>query len=289
MTPAVLRYEHRYGRVSAMPFLRHVPAPPLSAHIDCLWFHEGPGAAHAKERLLPTGELELIINLAEDQVRFYDSAVTDRAFYRRGAVICGVHSGFFVIDTAEQTSVMGVHFRPGGAAAFFRPPTSEFSNTHVDLDRLWGEFANELRGELAALITPAARFARLEAALLGQLQRDVGTRHPVVWFALQAFSDGPRSVAEVSAQTGFSSRRFSQVFAENVGLTPKLYWRVRRFQEVIGRLRADTEPDWVALALDCGYYDQAHFIHDFREFSGLTPGEYLALCTPHQNHVPLKD
>ena len=90
-------------------------------------------------------------------------------------------------------------------------------------------------------------------------------------------------------QVGFSQRRFIQLFSDEVGLTPKLFCRVNRFQRVVRRLATMNEVDWAQVALDCGYYDQAHFIHDFQAFAGITPSAYLQDRTEHLNHVPLVD
>lgn len=84
-------------------------------------------------------------------------------------------------------------------------------------------------------------------------------------------------------------RRFRERFQSEVGMAPKLFARVQRFQAVIGAVHALDEVDWAGIAADCGYFDQAHFIHDFRAFSGLTPTEYLAFKSEHRNHVPLPD
>ena len=84
-----------------------------------------------------------------------------------------------------------------------------------------------------------------------------------------------------------SQRRFIQLFSNEVGLTPKLFCRVNRFQRVVRSLASIEEVDWAEVALDCGYYDQAHFIHDFQDFAGITPSAYLEHCTEHLNHVPL--
>jgi AraC-like DNA-binding protein len=91
----------------------------------------------------------------------------------------------------------------------------------------------------------------------------------------------------VTAEIGLSPRRFIELFRRQVGLPPKVFCRVRRFQNVLQMVHQRTEIDWVRVALECGYYDQAHFIHDFQSFSGLTPSAYLAAATPHLNHVPL--
>jgi AraC-like DNA-binding protein len=110
-------------------------------------------------------------------------------------------------------------------------------------------------------------------------------------FALNEFGDLRRSpsIAQVTNQIGLSSRRFIDVFNDQVGLTPKLFCRVQRFQNVLRRIRTGREVDWTGVALDSGYFDQAHFIHDFKAFSGLSPTAYAAHRTEHLNHVPILD
>ena len=85
--------------------------------------------------------------------------------------------------------------------------------------------------------------------------------------------------------TGISARRFIELFRREVGLTPKLYCRITRFRSVISTLELETSVDWAATAATCGYFDQAHFIHEFRELAGITPSAYIAGRTASPNHV----
>ncbi len=88
------------------------------------------------------------------------------------------------------------------------------------------------------------------------------------------------SVAEVARETGWSERHFSQTFREQVGFAPKAWWRIQRFQRVLQPLRRGVEIPLAKLALDCGFYDQAHFANEFRSFSGIDITTYSA--TRHQ-------
>jgi AraC-like DNA-binding protein len=268
----------------------YTPRPPLSNFVDILWLYEGYSKPHDKERLLPDGSMELVVNLSEDEARVYDRRDTSQFQTSRGVVLVGVQSEFFVIDTAEQVSVMGAHFKPGGAFPFFNLPAGEFHNQHVSLDLLWGTSARDLRDRLLEALTPEAKFTILEESLLAHASRPL-LRHPAVNFALHEFGDSRRSpsIAEVTGQIGLSSRRFIDVFNDQVGLTPKLFCRVQRFQKVLRNIGMSRDIDWTDVALSCGYFDQAHFIHDFRAFSGLSPTAYAAHCTNHMNHVPILD
>ena len=268
--------------------MRHyIPAPPLGDFVGLFWLYEGYRQAYELERCLPTGTTELVINLREDRVRIYDRRDVRRFQTLPGALVCGTHSEFFVIDTAQQFAVLGVHFKPGGAFPFFKLPAGEVRNQHVALADLWGARAGELRERLLAAATPAAKFEVLERVLLAQLARPL-ERHPAVDYALRQLPHA-RSVAAVTADVGLSQRRFIELFDAQVGLTPKRYARVQRFQQVLRLTQHQTAVDWAEVALQCGYFDQAHFSHDFKAFSGFSPAAYLSLRGEHLNHVRVPD
>jgi len=272
-----------------MILLKHKPLPPLSAFVDVLWLYEGYDATHEKERLLPDGTTELVVNLREDRIRVYDPHRPERYNTIPGSVVSGPRSEFFVIDTEGESHTIGVHFKPGGAFPFLKMPPTELTNQSIALECLWGRASFLLRERLLAAPSPAEKFRALECCLLEQLTKPL-ERHPAVEFALHRFFGWmPQpSVAQVVEQVGYSQRHFIQLFSDEVGLTPKLFSRVSRFQKIIRTAHPQSEINWAAVALDCGYYDQAHFIHDFQSFAGITPSEYMARKTPHVNHVPME-
>jgi AraC-like DNA-binding protein len=267
----------------------HSPKPPLSQFVELLWYYEGITLPHKQERLLPQGTVELVINLRENRCRVYDRGNQNEFHNFPGAILCGPHSNFFVIDTASQAEVIGIHFKPGGAFPFFKLPADELHNLHVGLDTLWGARAAELRERVLAAPTPQAKVTVMESFLIAQAFRGF-ERNPVVGFALEEFQRQELpTIGAVTGQIGLSSRRFIQVFSQEVGLAPKLFCRVQRFQQVVRMVHGGHDPDWMEIALSCGYFDQAHFIHDFKSFSGLSPTSYVAQMTEHRNHVPLND
>jgi AraC-like DNA-binding protein len=252
----------------------YVPRPPLSGLVDFFWSYEAYGAGHARERVLPgpVSELVVVLNGA-----------------RAGSVFCGAQSEAFVIETADRPALLGVHFKPGGAFPFLRRmPADELHNVRVSLDAIWGADARDLQERLQEAATPGGRFRLLEAALLARLGGPP-VRHPAVAYALAEIDARPsRPIGEITDRIGLSARRFIEVFATEVGLTPKLYGRVRRFQAVLTLVHGAADVDWTDVALTCGYYDQAHFIHDFRAFSGLSPTAYVRAGARDRGHVPLE-
>lgn len=253
-----------------MIYRRHTPRPPLSAFVELLWLFERPAPSHASERVLPTGTTELVIDLTNDG---FD------------AVVAGPHSRYFVLDTSRPATVIGAHFKPGGVFAFLGLPVGELHNSYVPLDALWGPYAAVMRERLLAAASPEARLQLLERLLLAQFDPERRS-HSAVGHALVAFRSGQRRIGDVVDETGLSPRRFIRLFSDEVGLTPKTYCRVRRFQRAVSLLHGVTEVDWADTAVACGYYDQAHMIHDFQAFSGLKPTAYLARRATDMNHVP---
>jgi transcriptional regulator GlxA family with amidase domain len=146
----------------------------------------------------------------------------------------------------------------------------------VTLDLVWGGYAASVTDRLWEATTAESRFQVLEEALLSKA-RDGLDRHPAVRYALDVFdrTNGARTVGDVVQGIGISSRRFWELFRNEVGLSPKAFCRIRRFNEVLTHIERLTTVDWLDVALSCGYFDQAHFNHDFRAFAGLSPSAYL--------------
>jgi AraC-like DNA-binding protein len=197
------------------------------------------------------------------------------------ALLIGIRSRFNIIDTAKLRSAMGVVFRPGGVHALLDSLTDAFHNKNVSLDLIWGSMVRSLRDRLRTEKDPAEKFRVLEVALLARLNERLQLS-TAVRYALQEFARRPEipRVRELAHEAGLSRRRFSQLFRVQVGLTPKLYCRLQRFQNTLRLIASVTSVDWAELALAAGYYDQAHFAHEFRDFSGLSPSAYLASPSP---------
>jgi hypothetical protein len=142
-----------------MTFERQVPAPPLNLFVEFLWFYDGFAPSHRKEKLLPDGTMELIIELRDHPKHTYDRKTLSTQNEYRGAWLSGMHNDYIVIE-ASPGSMMGVHFRPGGAWPFFGAPLSEFTDNVFELDAVIGSEASSLRDQLLAAPTPAMKFER---------------------------------------------------------------------------------------------------------------------------------
>jgi AraC-like DNA-binding protein len=267
----------------------HKPAPPLDAFVDCLWYFEGYRAAHPRERALPTGTVELVVNLTDAPSRLFRNDRDREGLVFRESMICGPQSGYFVLDTAHPSTVIGVHFRAGGAAPVLGAPAQEFTDHHVCLEDVWGSEAGILRDRLLQAGSPEAMFQLLERALLRRLHSR-WLPHPAAAHALKRLASVPTlaRIEEVRAETGYGAKRFIEVFRSAVGLTPKVYSRIQRFQSVLARLAERRPVEWAAVALDSGYCDQPHLNREFLAFSGVTPAQYRPVSADRPAHVPIE-
>lgn len=266
----------------------HISPPPLDALIRCIWYWEGVPQPHKRERLLPNGEAAIVFNLRDDEMCLYDADDLSRSVSCGLVALTGARTRCFAIDTASEDRVIGIQFRPGGTFPFFRAPACELANQSLPLEDLWRHAVHEIRDQLLAAPSTDAMFSILERSLLACLVRPLEL-HPAICFALRRICRAPHlaTISDVVEGVGLSQRRFIQLFHEQVGLTPKAFCRVRRFQRVLESVHRRRAVNWAQVALDGGYYDQAHFIHDFQNFSGLTPAGYLQRATEHLNHVPI--
>jgi AraC-like DNA-binding protein len=229
--------------------------------------------AHRRERVLPNGRFQLILDLSD---------------FAAQPLVVGMRSEYSVIETAGLQCMMGVVFRAGGARSLLNASADEFYNREVPLDLVWGAAATRLCHRLREAVTPAGRFSVLESALLHAARRF--ELHPAVRYSLGEFQNAPhlRSVLGVTRDAGLSRRRFAQLFREQIGLTPKLYCRVHRFQEVVRQTTLGEAVDWADVAAAGGYSDQAHLAHEFRAFAGISPGAWLAGDRPFMNHAVME-
>jgi AraC-like DNA-binding protein len=270
-----------------MRFAHRRPAPPLDCFVELLWACRGEPRPRGLERVLPIGAPQLVVNLTEDETRTYRETASGLVCSTTaGSIVTGITTRAQIIDTDEQAYTAGVAFRPGGTVAFAAVPGVELTDIDAPLDDVWSPRAvTRLRERLLEAPTLESMLDALEVALCETLRP--GRRHPAVAFAIDRFAapDGMARVSDVTDVIALSPKRFIERFKTEVGLTPKRYCRLLRFQAAVARAHRMNGEAWADLAAACGYFDQAHFIHDFREFSGMTPGAYEAGRTPFQNHV----
>ncbi|MEM7443231.1 MAG: AraC family transcriptional regulator [Pseudomonadota bacterium] len=253
----------------------------LAPLIEAFWTCEADHT-HELERVLPNGCVQLFVNLDTDSLHQYNAngSVRQRA---SGTVVQGPTLAPVVIDRAEQKSLCGVLFSPGGAFPFFRTPTAEIGPGLVDLECLsWGK-ACLLREQLLEAGEPHLRLDTLEAAFLEHAPT-MTNWDAIVREATTLLRQGWR-VRDLVNHFDTTPQTLITRFRERTGLTPKSYSQIERFQHLIRSLTSASS--WADAAIDAGFSDQAHMVREFKRLSEITPTEYKPQSPTALNHMTL--
>jgi AraC-like DNA-binding protein len=235
------------------------------------------------ERILPLGTMELNFNLSHESYLIRYPSEGLRPHTPGQAMLSGPRSEYFLIDTSKPATLLSVWFKPGGALPFFGIPASELHNLHIPLRNLWGSVTDEICQALHQASTAQTRFQILEGFLQTRLNRNQ-PRHGAVAYTLMHLGCSP-DIRSIVDQIGLSATRLIQVFKDDIGLSPKLFSQVQRFQHAVHRIAHDPNPDWTDLALSCGYYDQSHLVNSFQRFAGIPPTAYLPQDRDHPSNL----
>lgn len=221
------------------------PAPALRPWVECFWSRVDEAGA-GEQRVLPDGCADLVFDL-------HDGA----------SIVVGTMTKPLVIAPQAASEFLGVRFRPGRAAAFLRLPLAELTDASVPLNDVWKNWDGRID------------VTSLEAELLRRLDPDRDRRVDAAVERIIA-SGGTARIDELANEIGISRQHLARQFQHHVGVSPKTFARVMRFRRLVDRVDPARDLDWADLALEHGYYDQAHLIADFREFAGTTPSFHFS-------------
>ncbi|MBK8424630.1 MAG: helix-turn-helix transcriptional regulator [Lewinellaceae bacterium] len=265
------------------------PPPPLARYVELLTWYEGYMPDYQHERILPQGVVELIIDLTEPPKFIYDNASLAVSQTCRNAWVSGLRHEFITISAIPGSSMMVVRFREGMAHAALHLPLGLLKNQVLDADLLLNPAISRLREQLLNAPSPEQKFA-FTLAFLTERIRQRPDIHPGAAFSVQKILENPAQVTvdELVRRTGWSHKHLIAVFDKYVGVSPKEFVRITRFQQVVATIGSQASVDWMQLLHSCGYYDQAHFIKDFKRFSGLSPEHYLSARGDDLNYLPMR-
>lgn len=269
--------------------MKRLPRPALRPFVEAVWAtgetREVRASASVREHVIPTGGMHLVFRLSDDPLRLFDDARDCEGRVISTAVVGGARSRFYIRDISKPLCSVGALLRPGAAEVLFSVHADELSEQHTALEDLWGARVASMRDRLGEARSMEQRLDAFER-LLGERLPIVRGLHPAVAQALQQLAT-TRSIHDVVRHSGYSHRRFIALFSRAVGLTPKVYSRVLRFQSALRRARAPALDAWIDVAMAAGYSDQSHFNREFREFAGVTPTDYRDTAPAFPHHVPV--
>jgi AraC-like DNA-binding protein len=245
------------------------PGPAVRTFIRCFWVLEDDSPESHSQTIVPDGRAELIINLGLP----FEQANKGNWHTQPDVFFVGQITGPFTVRPQGPARTIGVRFRPEGAGRFFRLPMFELTDAAVAVDQISQKLHRHLERlrELPALPDQLSELEQIFLRGLDDNEEDKLISAAVNWFEQ---AHGLVSIRELSERLGLSARQLERRFRHAVGISPKLFCRMQRFQQVFQSMEG-ANSNWVETAVNCGYYDQAHLIRDFREFSGATPTALL--------------
>jgi AraC-like DNA-binding protein len=254
-------------------YVSRVPGPPLDGLIDDLYYLEG-APPYPRLTLPPAPAALLILNLGAP-FRIRAGTDVEAVEYADGCVVttptCAWEFGY-----PPRTRSVGLHLKPWGLAPFLPMPAAELRDRPVAVEQVWGRPAvTELRDRLAAAGGPHRMLALLEDELVRRLSETAGLGLVRRTSSVIAATGGAVAIGDLSAAAGVSSTHLARRFKELIGVTPKRLARTHRFAATVFAIDLAGPVDWGDLAGGAGYFDQAHFGHEFRAFTGLTPTRYV--------------
>ena len=250
------------------------PDPRLDGYVHSYCAYDERTGSFVRRRELPSDRVVGIVNLGAP-IR----VLTDGWTTQPDGFLAGLHDSFAVTETCGAQRGVQIDFSAVGAHLLFRQPMHELTHRVVTLEDLLGRAGVLLREALESAPSWEAKFGVLDDFFLARLDDELSPV-PTITRALGRLraTSGAIPVSELADEIGCSRRYLVAGFREHVGITPKLLARILRFQRAVGMMERPLS--WAEISLACGYYDQAHLIRDFRQFTGSAPGEFARRRLP---------
>jgi AraC-like DNA-binding protein len=258
-------------------YISRAPSPPLDQFIDDIYCLTG-FPRHRRLNVPPMPSAHLFINMGEP-VRLHDPDPAVPPAVLRDGWFMGMRTRRFLVEFPSPVRLVGVHFKPWGLSPFVDMPSTELRDRWVPLDAVWERSLDRIRDQIAGAGSPGDVLRFIEGELQSrlvpapsrglQLVKDTAGLLEATW--------GTVSVGALTHSAGVSGNHLATQFKSHLGVTPKRVARIYRFARLILSVDALHPVDWSELANAAGYFDQAHFGKEFKDFTGLTPTAYLAL------------
>lgn len=267
----------------------HIPSFPLNQFIDHFFYYTDFNPVHAVDRLLPDGNVQLIFDLTDNPKYIYDNETLKEIQSCRNVWFSGFRTKPITIPSGKDSELLIVQFKKGKAFPFLSEPMHNITNCVVDAELVIKAEVLNIREDLINAETPNKKFNVLENNLLNFYQNKL-YESQFVDFAVSNILKSPanNTIKEIASIAGYSQKHIINLFKKHVGVTPKEFLKVIRFQTAIQQIEKHNQVIWSTIAYDCGFYDQSHFIADFKIFSGFTPTEYMQQRGENINYIPVK-
>lgn len=259
-----------------MEYNTYPPSKSLAKQIKFYWSLENKedDAPHNRERIFPDGCIELIFNYS-DKFKKFDNDIDFHI--QPPSFIHGQLKTYFELQATGRIGVFSARMHPAGLQPFIDFDVDTFTGSTLTMSEVWGKDGEALEADMLACITNDERIAVLEKFLLDK-RSDLKVDNTPVEYCVDAMlkSVGDVSIDRLADELEIGKRQLERRFTAAVGISPKLLARVIRFQNILQLIENKEFKSFTTVAYEGGFYDQAHFIRDFKDFTGLNPKQYFS-------------
>lgn len=258
-----------------MQYRTYPPSPHLAPLIKCFWSLEFASTPQPeKQTIIPDGCMELIIHYGDLYQQFQEDG---SSFTQPRSFVFGQLSNTLEIAPTGHTGIIAARFHPDGFIPLATIPLAAMENRAVSLSELFGEEGDFLEKNVLTASTQAERIQHIETFLLARLNKlEVLDRIVKSSIEILVSQAGQVKVEEMAEKLNINRRKLERKFNTNVGLSPKQLSKIIRLQTALKQLNQNTELSLTELAYQSGYFDQSHFIKDFKAFTGISPKQFYA-------------
>ena len=261
----------------------HIPEYPLRKYVKSIFCYRGYSGGKKYEMIIPDCAQQLIIELDGNSRIFNEFGLAERSFGKvRCSWIYGLFSRPLTYVSEKNATTMCVQFEPHGLYMFSGIPAMEFSNKVIESELLLGSSIQLLREQLLASTSFDQRVFLMEAYLNSFINKQNTEALPFdVFLRYQYF--GRNTLKKISEDCGWSQRHFISLFHQYIGTTPKKLQNLQKINQSLGLLNESKSGDMTGIAAICGFFDQSHFIKNFKSVTGMTPREYRITVKNYPN------
>ena len=258
-----------------MTFENHRLTPPLNQYLEAIFHYKDFMPDHSIERVVPTGHLFIIFELDGFPRHTFDNdSLQPNATFTK-VWISGMHRNYISISAHGNSEMFVIQFKASGAYPFFHQPIYELTEKILSAEFLFGEDILQLREDLLKKENSAQKFRLAENWLLEKYDEKKSPPKYLLKTIGELQKSPVANFEEIISNCPHSQKHLIDQFKKYVGLTPKYYQRILRFNDILQKIKQQKKISWAQTAYQCGYSDQSHFIKEFKHFSGFNPQEFI--------------
>lgn len=273
-----------------MIFEQHVPGEKFP-YVQSFIYYKGFQPEHHIERVVPDGSIYLIFELDGFTRQVFDNDSLEAKAEYTECWLSGAQTEYLSISAHKNSEMFVIQFKPGGASRLLGADVSAHTNQVIAAQEILGEELGVLREALLGANSPSDTFTLAETYLEEHCREADGIDGIVAKLVVAIQDNSMGKLKDLIADAGYSQKQLIHHMKQRVGLTPKAFQRIVRFNEILPKIMAKQSVTWNTISVECDYFDQSHFIKEFKRFCGYSPKQFLKEQKDHEaaNFFPLSD